>query len=81
MSTLKLVNLQHPSNPNAAISLDATGISSDLELTTYPFFGGRPFIGADYIVSNTYNYMTPGPVTVNTGVTLTVADGATWTVL
>jgi hypothetical protein len=25
--------------------------------------------------------MTPGPVTVNTGVTLTVANGATWTVL
>ena len=81
MSTLKLVNLQHPSNPNPAITLDAAGISSDIELTTQPFYGGSPFIGADYTVSNTFNYMTPGPVTVNTGVTLTVANGATWTVL
>lgn len=81
MSTLKLVNLQHPQNPNAAISLDATGISSKIELSTMPFFGGVPWVNSDITIANTYNYMTPGPVTVNTGVTLTVANGATWTVL
>lgn len=81
MSTLKLVNLQHPSNPNAAISLDAAGISSDLELTTLPFFGGTPTINVDVTVSNTYNYMTPGPITVANNRTVTVANGATWTVL
>ena len=81
MSTLKVINLQHPSNPNPAISLDAAGISTDLELTTQPFIGGTPFIGADYTVSNTFNYMTPGPVTVNTGVTLTVSNNAVWTVI
>jgi hypothetical protein len=81
MSTLKLVNLQHPSNPNAAISLDAAGISSDLELTTLPFFGGTPTINVDVTVSNTYNFMTPGPITVANNRTVTVANGATWTVL
>jgi hypothetical protein len=81
MSTLKLINIQHPSNPNAAISLDAAGISSKIELTTMPFYGGIPWVNADITISNTYNYMTPGPVSVNTGVTLTVANGATWTVL
>jgi hypothetical protein len=81
MSTLKLVNLQHPSNPNAAISLDAAGISSDIELTTLPFFGGTPTINVDVTVSNTYNFMTPGPITVANNRTVTVANGATWTVL
>lgn len=81
MSTLKVINLQHPSNPNPAISLDATGISTDIELTTAPFIGGTPTITSDYTVSNTFNYITPGPVTVNTNVTLTVANGAYWTVI
>jgi hypothetical protein len=81
MSTLKLVNLQHPANPNAAISLDAAGISSDIELTTLPFFGGTPTINVDVTVSNTYNFMTPGPITVANNRTVTVANGATWTVL
>lgn len=81
MSTLKLVNLQHPSNPNAAISLDSAGISSDLELTTLPFFGGTPLINVDVTISNTYNFMTPGPVTVANNKTVTVSNNAVWTVL
>lgn len=81
MSTLKLVNLQHPQNPNAAISLDSAGISSDLELTTLPFFGGTPLINVDVTVSNTYNFMTPGPVTVANNRTVTVSNNAVWTVL
>ena len=81
MSTLKLINLQHPSNPNPAISLDAAGISTEIDLTTAPFYGGTPYINTNYTISNTYNYMTPGPITVNTGMTVTVSNGATWVVL
>jgi hypothetical protein len=81
MSTLKVINLQHPANPNAAISLDAAGISSEIDLTTIPMFGGVPWINANYTVANTYNYITPGPVTVNTGITVTVSNNAFWTVL
>lgn len=81
MSTLKLVNLQHPANPNAAISLDSAGISSDLELTTLPFFGGTPYINTSVVISNTYNYMTPGPVTVANNQTVTVSNNAVWTVI
>lgn len=81
MSTVILVNVKHPNNPNNAITLDASGIASDLELTTFPFYGGTPYINTSFTVSNTYNYMTPGPVSVSNNVTLTVANGATWTVV
>lgn len=81
MSTVILVNVKHPSNPNNAITLDASGIASKIELTQMPFYGGIPWVNTDITISNTYNYMTPGPVSVNTGVTLTVSNGATWTVV
>lgn len=81
MSTLKLVNIQHPSAANATLTLDATGISSDIELTTLPFFGGTPLINVDVTVSNTYNFMTPGPVTVANNRTVTVSNNAVWTVV
>ena len=81
MSTLKVVNLQHPGAANPNMTLDTAGISSKVELTTVPFYGAVPWVNSDITISNTYNYMTPGPVSVNTGVTLTVANGATWTVL
>lgn len=81
MSTLKLVNLQHPAAANATFSLDANGISSDIELTTLPFFGGTPTINTDVTISNTYNFMTPGPITVANNRTVTVANNAVWTVI
>jgi hypothetical protein len=38
-------------------------------------------ISQDYTVSANQNAMTAGPITVNDGITVTVADGATWTVV
>lgn len=64
-----------------ASNVDFTTISSDIELTTLPFFGGTPTINADVTISNTYNFMTPGPVTVANNRTVVVANGATWVVL
>jgi len=81
MSTLKTINIQHPSAANPNLTLDQNGIASDIELTTVPFFGSVPFINANFTVSNTYNYMTPGPVSVANGVTVTVSNNAFWTVV
>lgn len=55
--------------------------NTQINLTVSPFYGATPNVNADFTVSNTYNELTPGPVTVANGVTVTVANGATWTVV
>lgn len=45
------------------------------------FFLGSNVISADYTVPSGYNAMTPGPVTIQDGVSVTVSDGSAWTVV
>lgn len=49
---------------------------------------GNPFvylndntITQNYTIPTNYNGLTAGPITINNGVTITVADGAVWTVV
>jgi hypothetical protein len=59
-----------------------TGTFSDtVTLTTKPFFRNVPTIESNYTVTTTYNEMSIGPITINSGVTVTVNSGATWTVI
>ena len=59
-----------------------TGTFSDtVTLTTKPFFRNVPTIAANYTVTTTYNEMSIGPITINSGVTVTVNSGATWVVV
>jgi hypothetical protein len=59
-----------------------TGTFSDtVTLTTKPFFRNVPTIAANYTVTTTYNEMSIGPITINSGITVTVNSGATWTVV
>ena len=37
-------------------------------------------VSADYTIPNNYNGLSGGPVTVNSGVTVTIPSGSTWTV-
>lgn len=46
-----------------------------------PFFENSQTISANYTVISTNNAMTAGPVTVANGITVTVSNGATWTVV
>ena len=46
-----------------------------------PFFLNKPAVTTDTIVTSTYNWMSAGPMTINSGVTVTVNSGATWTVV
>ena len=50
-------------------------------LTGQPFFRNLPTIANDYTVTSTYNELSIGPITINTGITVTVDSGATWTVV
>lgn len=38
-------------------------------------------MGTTMSLSGTYNHMSAGPITINSGVTITVSSGATWTVV
>lgn len=46
-----------------------------------PFFLGNINISTNYTVPAGSNAMTPGPITIADGVTVTVSDGSTWTVV
>ena len=44
------------------------------------FFVNPTTVSANYTIPTNYNAMTAGPITVNSGVTVTVPSGSTWTV-
>ena len=45
------------------------------------FFENDQTITTDYTITDGQNAMTAGPVTINSGVTVTVGTGETWTVV
>jgi len=49
--------------------------------TNGPFFLNHNVIAANFTVPSNYNAMTAGPVTINSGITVTVTSGSTWTVV
>ena len=59
-----------------AIGGGATGGGSD-----DAFYENTTTITSDYTITTNKNAMTAGPVTLNTGVTITVPAGSTWTVV
>lgn len=63
---------------NNGNDITATG---DLELTTVPFINTVPTISANYTVTTTYNSMSIGPVTIASGITVTVNSGANWVIV
>ena len=46
-----------------------------------PFFLAPTTITSSYTIPTNYNAFTPGPVTVNTSITVTVPSGSTWTIV
>ena len=55
--------------------------SDTVTLTTVPFFRNTTTIASNYTVTTSYNEMSIGPITINSGITVTVNSGATWTVV
>ena len=69
-------------NPTSNLDVNGTISATDtITLTTKPFFRNVPTIASNYTVTTTYNEMSVGPITINSGVTVTVNSGATWTVI
>ena len=46
-----------------------------------PFVGGTAAVTANTTLTTDYNWMTVGPTTINSGITVTVNSGATWVVI
>lgn len=55
--------------------------SAPIGLAGVPIYENAQTITVDYTISNGRNAMSAGPITVNTGVTVTVGTGETWTVV
>jgi hypothetical protein len=55
--------------------------AGDVSVTTVPFLNMTPTIASNYTVTTTYNSLSVGPVTINSGITVTVNSGATWTIV
>lgn len=66
---------------NANLNVGAVSASSPITLTSSPFIRTSPTITSDYTVTSQFNELSVGPVTINTGVTVTILTGATWVVV
>ena len=60
----------------AALGGGATGGGSD-----EVFFENGQNVTTNYTITNGKNAMSAGPITINSGVTVTVGSGETWTVV
>jgi hypothetical protein len=56
-------------------------LGGQVTLGTTPFFRNTTTISSNYTVATSYNEMSIGPITVNSGVTVTVDSGASWTLV
>lgn len=64
-------------------NLTVTGnvVANGIRLTTSPFFEAIANISYDYNISSGYNAMSPGPITINSGVSVNVPSGSVWTIV
>jgi hypothetical protein len=86
-SNLSELNVSSTSNLS---QLNVSGISSlsdqvfsagTISLTNNPFVRNTPIITSNYGISSSFNEMSVGPITIQTGVTVTVNSGATWSIV
>jgi hypothetical protein len=59
---------------------DGTWAAASSNTTSFGLYENAAVISANYTVSNGNNAISAGPITVNSGVTVTVPSGSTWTV-
>jgi hypothetical protein len=75
-SNLSAINVSGISNLNNDVY--STG---SITLTNTPIVRNIPTITSNYTVTSTYNEMSVGPITIASGITVTVNSGATWSIV
>ena len=89
---LKLFNRANQSGPTGLAGTNGptgpTGVTGPTG-SIYPtggspdriFYENQQTVTTNYTVTTSYNAMTAGPVTINSGVTVTIPSGSYWTVV
>jgi hypothetical protein len=60
---------------------DGTWAAASSNTTSFGLYENNATISANYTITSGNNAMSAGPITVNSGVTVTVPSGSTWTVV
>ena len=68
-------------NLSAGGDLKVDGTVTAGEGTGQPFYKNKTVVTTNTTIDTTYNWMSAGPITINSGITVTVNSGATWTVV
>lgn len=75
--------------PNTTVSYTWAGVhtfnantlhAGNIKLTSVPFIESVTNVAADYTISTNYNAFSPGPITINDGITVTIPVGSVWSV-
>ena len=56
-------------------------LSGPITASVEPFFRNPPLISINHTITSAYNEMSIGPMTINSGVIVTVNAGASWTIV
>ena len=64
-----------------AVAKTGDTMTAPLTITGKPFFENGQTVTGDYSISANCNAMSAGPVTVNSGVTVTIPSGSTWVIV
>ena len=79
---VELLDLTEGGSDYAEIATNLTVTNGgSARLGDTPFWENRQTVTGNYTITNGYNAMSAGPITVNSGVTVTVGSGETWTVV
>lgn len=75
-----LATVTHPAANNLE-AVDGT-FTGTVEISgNFPIWENTQTVNADYTITNNRNAMSAGPITVASGVTVTVGSGETWTIV
>jgi len=58
-----------------------TGVTSPNFFSTGTLYENAQTISANYTISTNYNALSAGPITINTGITVTIPTGSNWVVM
>lgn len=61
-------------------SITTMNVGGPFRITSSPFIENSTNVIVDYTISTNFNAFSAGPITINTGVTVTVPVGSTWTI-
>ena len=57
-----------------------TGVNSPNFFSTGALYENAQTIVANYTITTNYNALSAGPITINTGVTVTIPTGSNWVI-